>query len=577
MIRQLFRLISPTARRLLVLELALVTASAILQGIVFLMLVPLLRALFDGDMALVTRWLGVSAATGVLYVVAHWCGSQVGMRASTELIESLLARLGAILVKMPISWFDRDRSGMVAGIASQGIMFVSNAPYNNVRPVITGFATPLVVLIGMFFFDWRLALAMVAVVPLIVLSYRAIGSRVSRGDAEHSEAVSAASARVIEFSRAQPALRTAANDSIADRLVAEALSEQHRAYRGLLASGGLGLGVFTGVVQLSLTVILVVGATLALGGSIDPATLIALLVLGARFNEPIAAAGDTGGGVAVARTTLNQLESLADVPGLPEPARPRDPAGWDIEFRDVTFGYGGSPVVESLTFEARENSMTAIIGPSGSGKTTITKLMARFHDPESGQVRIGGVPLTELGSAAVEAAVAPVFQDVYLFNDSVINNVWVGNPDLPREQVIAAAERAGVAEIVERLPGGWDAQVGEAGSRLSGGERQRVSIARALLKDAPIVLLDEATSALDIGNEMAIGATIEAIRPGRTLVVVAHRLQTIKTADRIIMLDSRGRIREQGSHDELIAANGAYARYWGERVDAAGWQLAAPE
>ena len=221
--------------------------------------------------------------------------------------------------------------------------------------------------------------------------------------------------------------------------------------------------------------------------------------------------------------------------------------------------------------------MTAIIGPSGSGKTTITKLMARFHDPESGEVRIGGVPLTELGSAAVEAAVAPVFQDVYLFNDSVINNVWVGNPDLPREQVIAAAERAGVSEIVERLPGGWDAQVGEAGSRLSGGERQRVSIARALLKDAPIVLLDEATSALDIGNEMAIGATIEAIRPGRTLVVVAHRLQTIKTADRIIMLDARGRIREQGSHDELLAAGGAYARYWDERVDAAGWQLAAPE
>lgn len=370
MIRQLFRLVSPTARRLLVLELTLVTASAILQGIVFLMLVPLLRAIFDGDMALATRWLGISAATGVLYVVTHWCGSQVGMRTSTELIESLLDRLGAILVRLPISWFDRDRSGMVAGIASQGIMFVSNAPYNNVRPVITGFATPLVVLIGMFFFDWRLALAMVAVVPLIVLSYRAIGGRVSRGDAEHSEAVSAASARVIEFSRAQPALRTAANDSIADRLVADALSEQHRTYRGLLASGGLGLGVFTGVVQLSLTVILVVGATLALGGSIDPATLIALLVLGARFNEPIAAAGDTGGGVAVARTTLNQLESLADVAGLPEPARPRDPAGWEIEFRDVTFGYGGSPVVESLSFTAEANAMTAIIGPSGSGNTT---------------------------------------------------------------------------------------------------------------------------------------------------------------------------------------------------------------
>ena len=218
--------------------------------------------------------------------------------------------------------------------------------------------------------------------------------------------------------------------------------------------------------------------------------------------------------------------------------------------------------------------MTAIVGPSGSGKTTITKLMARFYDPEAGTVSIGGAPLPELGTAVVEAAVAPVFQDVYLFDDTILNNVWLGNPDLSREEVIAAATRARVDEIADRLPGGWDARVGEGGTNLSSGERQRVSIARALLKDAPIVLLDEATAALDIGNEIAIGQAVDAIRSDRTLIVVAHRLQTIMTADQIIMLDGEGGIRESGTHLELLAAGGAYAHYWSERVDAAGWQLA---
>jgi ATP-binding cassette subfamily B protein len=217
--------------------------------------------------------------------------------------------------------------------------------------------------------------------------------------------------------------------------------------------------------------------------------------------------------------------------------------------------------------------MTAIVGPSGSGKTTITRLIARFYDPEAGTVLIGGVPVPELGTSVIEGAVAPVFQDVYLFDDTILNNVWIGNPDLSRDQVIAAATRARVDEIVERLPGGWDARVGEGGSNLSGGERQRVSIARALLKDAPIVLLDEATAALDIGNEIAIGEAIDSIRADRTLIVVAHRLQTIMTADQIIMLDGEGGIRESGSHAALLAADGDYARYWHDRVDATGWQL----
>jgi ATP-binding cassette subfamily B protein len=574
MIRRLLHYSSAGARRLLITELAFIVATAVLQGVAFLLLVPMLRALFLGDAPAARSWLIALAAVGVVYTAAYWFASQIGMRASTALLDSLLTRLGDRLVQLPVAWFGADRSGLITGIAIQGAMFVSSTPYAILRLILTGFITPCTVLVGMWFVDWRLALAMTAMVPVIMIGYRWLRRAIGRGDAAHSEAVADASSRVIEFARIQPALRTAGEGSVADRLVEDALRNQHRAYRGMLVTGGAGIATFAGIVQLSLTVVLVLGAYLAVGGAVDVATLIALLVLGVRFNEPIVGAGDLGGGISVARTTLDQLDQLAAVAALPEPAQPGAPAGWGIEFRDVTFGYGASPVLRDLSFTAPPRRMTAIVGPSGSGKTTITKLIARFYDPDSGTVSIGGVPLPELGTAMVEAAVAPVFQDVYLFDDTILNNVWIGNPELSRDEVIAAASRAHVDEIAERLPDGWDARVGEGGSNLSGGERQRVSIARALLKDAPIVLLDEATSALDIGNEIAISQAIDAIRTDRTLIVVAHRLQTIMTADQIIMLDGAGGIRETGTHGELLAANGAYARYWHERVDAVGWQLA---
>lgn len=577
MIRRLLHYAIGPARRLLIAELILIIVTALLQGVAFLLLVPLLREFFAGDLAATRSWLITIAAVGLAYVITQWFSSQVAMRAGTALLDSLLEHLGDRLVELPVTWFSQDRSGLASGLATHGAMFVSTAPYSFLRHILTGFITPATVLVGMYAFDWRLALSMTVMIPVIILGYRWLTSRISRGDAEHAAAVTDASDRVIEFARAQPALRTAGEGSIADRLVDEALRKQDRVYRGMLISGGSGIALFSGIVQLSITVVLVVGAFLALGGSADVATLIALLVLGARFNEPIVTAGDLGGGIAIARNTLDTLDELAAVDRLPEPEEPAEPRDWGFEFHNVTFGYGSTPVLQDLSFTAEAGQMTAIIGPSGSGKTTITKLIARFYDPEQGTVSLGGVPLPELGTAAVEAAVAPVFQDVYLFDDTILANIWIGNPDLSREEVIAAARRAKVDEIAGRLPGGWDARVGEGGANLSGGERQRVSIARALLKDAPIVVLDEATSALDIGNEIAIGEAIDAVRSTRTMIVIAHRLQTIMTADKIIMLDGQGGILESGTHTELLAAGSGYARYWHERVHAAGWQLTNPE
>lgn len=389
MIRSLLHHSSPEARRLLIAELVFIVATAILQGIAFLLLVPLLRALFLGDSDAAGSWLIAIAVVGAGYALTTWFASQIGMKASSALLDSLLTGLGDRVVELPVAWFGADRSGLIAGIATQGAMFVSNMPYAILRQVLTGFITPGTVLVGMYVFDWRLALAMTVMVPVLMIGYRTLSRVIGRGDAIHAETVAEASTRVIEFARAQPTLRTAGEGSIADRLVADALHEQHRAYRGMLATGGVGIATFAGLVQLSLTLLLVVGAWLAIGGTVDVATLIALLVLGVRFNEPIVSAGDLGGGVAVARNTLDQLDQLAAVQALPEPETPATPSDWSIEFRDVMFGYGGAPVLRDLSFTAPAGGMTAIVGPSGSGKTTITKLVARFYDPEEGTQACG--------------------------------------------------------------------------------------------------------------------------------------------------------------------------------------------
>lgn len=219
--------------------------------------------------------------------------------------------------------------------------------------------------------------------------------------------------------------------------------------------------------------------------------------------------------------------------------------------------------------------MTALVGPSGSGKTTISRLIARFYDVNAGVVRVGGVDVRDQDTATLMGQLSLVFQDVYLFDDTLIENIRLGRPDATDDDVRAAARTAGVTSIVDRLPQGWETRVGEGGSALSGGERQRVSIARALLKNAPIVLFDEATSALDPENEAHVAQSIRTLADTSTVLVIAHRLSTVIAADQIVVLTDDGHVDDIGTHAELLDRGGQYARFWAERSAAAGWTMAA--
>lgn len=549
-------------------------AEAVLMGVGFVMLVPLLRALFRADLAVAWGWLAAMCVLLVIYGVVRYRTQLAGYRAAIGLGDALFTRLGDHIAKLPLGWFDAGQVGRVGRLTSQGVIDVMGVPAHLLRPVVTAVATPLTVTVLMFFFDWRLALAALLTAPFAAFAYRWTGDLVQRTDHRTDAAAAEAAGRIVEFAQAQGVLRAFGQAGRGFEQLDRALNEQREAGRRQIFTAVPAFSAFVLVVQLAFTVLLLLGTSLALGGEIDGPELIALLVLGVRYVEPLVAAADLGGALRISQNSLSRMDSLFATKPLPEPASPTTPEDAAIAFENVRFAYDDTPVLEDVSFTVREQSMTAIVGPSGSGKTTILRLIARFWDVDSGVVRIGGVDVRRIATEDVMRFVSVVFQDVYLFDGTIEQNIRIGNPGATDEQVREAARLARVDEIANRLPNGLATEVGEGGAALSGGERQRVSIARAILKDAPIVLLDEATAALDPVNEAAVQGALHALTRNKTLVVVAHRLQTVRSANAILVID-QGRVVEQGTHDELVAAKGRYAAFWSKRVRAAGWRLTA--
>lgn len=513
-------------------------------------------------------------AVGVVYAVLATVASRLAQDTAGDVLASLLERFGDRLAALPVGWYvAADRAGKAADVATRGLVFVASTAYMIVRPMITAFVTPATVLVSMVFIDWRIAAVLALSAIPVVLTYRMISARLSTSVRAHSDTVTETSERIVEYSRHQPALRAVGDATIARGLIGEALGRQHAATRRAHLGAGGATALFAGAVHVCVVAIMVAGTWKLLDGAVAVATFIGLLVLTVRFTDPIIHSGALGGGLSAASDTLDHLEELNDHPTLPEPRHPATPDDHTVRFDDVVFSYGGPTVLNGVSFTAPKHTTTAIVGPSGAGKSTIVRLLTRFYDPDRGAVSIGDAALPDLGSQQVAALVAPVFQDVYLFDGTITDNIRLGRPDASHAELADAAAKAHVDRIVARLPDGWNTRVGEGGALLSGGERQRIAIARALLKDAPIVVLDEATAALDAENEEGVSRSIEALGRERTLIVIAHRLQTIRSADNIVVLDGRGGVADQGTHEELHARNDTYRRYWQSRRSAAGWRL----
>ncbi|MEV8379004.1 ABC transporter ATP-binding protein [Kribbella sp. NPDC056861] len=574
MIRQLRKVLDDGQRALLRTYLCWLVSAAVLEGAAMVLLVPTLRSLLTDDLTQALRWTAALAVATIVTCVARYQHALRGFRLALITLETLHQRLGDRIATLPLGWFGTEKVGRLARSATSGTMTVTNVFAHQLGPVVGGIVTPATVAAGMFLFDWRLGLAIAVVVPVLVLAHRWSSAAIGRTDREREAADTLAANRVVEFARTQQTLRAFGRAQGAYPPLEAAIESRRLAARRVLAvtmprlmAGGLA-------VQLAFAVLVGVGLVLLLSDSADAVTLVALLALAARFVGPLTEAAARSGGLRMAGNDLARVVEVLDEPSLPEPevsVGTRTPG--QIQFDQVTFGYGDRSVLAGLDLVVPAGTMTAVVGASGAGKTTLARLVMRFFDVSSGAVRVGGADVRELTTRDLMAQVSLVAQDVYLFDDTLEANIRIGRPEATMAEVHEAARIAGLDEVVARLPQGWDTPVGEGGSSLSGGERQRVSIARAVLKNAPIVILDEATAALDATTERHVRQALHSLRGNSTLLVIAHQLSTIVEADQIVVL-ADGAITELGTHDELLVANGRYARFWNERNRSRGWRLA---
>ncbi|WP_280431911.1 ABC transporter ATP-binding protein [Nocardia brasiliensis] len=569
MIRMLLHLLGDEYARPMRRTVALMTVTAVAEGLSYALLVPVLRALFGSAPAHAWPWLISFGAAVAAYALLRYRSDLSGFRVGTAMLSGVYHRFGDHLARLPLGWFTSRRVGEVSVLAGEGVLQAMSVAAHLLSPFISALVTPLTIVVVMFAFNWQLGLAALLAVPVVAAVQVWTGRSMAATDAERRERSAESTARVIEYLQAQPVLRAGGRTGERFRSLDDALSGVQRAARRSTLSALPGILGLTLTVQAFFTALLALGAYLALHGKVGAAEVLVILVLAARCADPLLALAEIGGKMRGARAELAQLDAVLRAAPLPEPAAPVQPRDHDLEFDAVTFRQHGRTLIDELSLSVPTGRRLAVVGPSGAGKSTLLQLLARFYDVDAGAVRVGGVDVREISTEVLMDQIAIVFQDVYLFDGTIEDNVRLGRPGADADAVRAAATAARLDEVIERLPEGWATQVGEGGALLSGGERQRVSIARALLKNAPIVLLDEVTSALDPVNEAAVHEGIERLLAGRTVVLVAHRLRTVQRADRIVFLDG-GRIVEQGTHDELLRRSGRYADFWHLSLTPAG-------
>lgn len=574
MIKKLLALVPGEHTALVPRLFAAIVAQALCQALAYLLLVPVLEALFGGELSRAWFWALAMAGAVAAMAVFGYLQAVFGLRIAVGMQRGLQTRIGDHLNALPLGWFETHGAGPLSRLTVENVREIQQAVAYLVAKVLNSIVVPVAVAVGMLFLDWRIALAMLLSAPVLFLVNTAAARSYAASDARAHAAAAEADARVVEFAQAQPVLRSLGAVGAGNRALDAALREQKSASTRLVFASVPGLMVFALCVQAVFLVLAYVVVSRVTGGSISVPVAIALIAVSARFIEPLNLAAQLGNGLRGAAASVERVTVLLNEPTLPESAARVTPGEPGIEFDDVSFGYRpGEPVLSGLTFSVPAGTTTAVVGPSGAGKTTLLRLAARFYDVDSGRVVVSGHDVREQPSETLLGQLSLVFQNVYLFDRSVAENIRIGRLDASDARVRAAAEAARVDEIAERLPDGYDTAVGEGGTLLSGGERQRVSIARALLKDAPIVLLDEATSALDPHSEAVVVRGVHELTRGKTVIVVAHRLATIAHADQILFLDG-GRIVERGTHAELLELGGRYADFWNERARAGGWRLA---
>lgn len=567
---------------------ALSCIVGVVRGLSLIAFIPAAIALTSGRPAWamnLTAWLIVLALCALASFITEYLLAMRSYMVSFDFLSNMHRAIGDKVASLPLGSFRADTAGKMSRLVSRELMLLGEMFAHMYSPFIAAIVTSLTMLVGITVFSPALGLVCVLAIPVIAGGVWVARACLNSGSALKEPPAQELSHRIVEYATKQGALRACGRSSSYEPLERAEDTYGKAARRSLIREtiGQVVNGMAAQVVVVSL--IIVIGL-LAVDGSVSPVEAIVSIGLLLRFTQILVDIGMLASAFETRRPVLDLSHEVLSAPELPifpsssdqDPDSPdQDPScsGSAVALTDVSFAYEADhPVLRGVSFQVAPGTMTAIVGPSGCGKTTIARLVARFYDVDAGSVSVEGRDVRRWDTAQLMAQLSLVFQDVYLFDDTLEANVRIGRADASDDDVKEVARLSGVDEIVERLPLGWNTRVGEGGRALSGGERQRVSIARALLKAAPIVLFDEATSALDPENENHITDAMDALRRNATLIVIAHKLDTITAADQIIVLDHSGRVAQVGTHAELYSqSDGQYRAFWQARSRAAGWKL----
>lgn len=488
------------------------------------------------------------------------------------MIKGLRLRLGEHIRKLSLGFFNSHNIGELTNKTLDAV--------NNIEMIVTHLLTEMVtlisltifIIIGLFFVDYTMAIAGMISIPLAYGTH-VLGQKLM---SKHANALFKSSSRLtdslLEFVQGIKFIKSFnKSEKKYDDLV-----EKMRYFKDDSINMEAKLSpimVITGIcIDFGLVMLILIGTYLMLGGRLTVKELIVFFIISSRVYENLKSMASKFIKLKYLTVAGEKIQSIFDEKILSGQGINAKFLYHDIEFENVTFSYNNKEVLKDINLKIPEKTMTAFVGPSGSGKTTMTNLIARFFDTDSGDVKIGGNNIKNIDSENVLNEISMVFQNVTLFRDTIYNNIKIGNQNATKKEIIEAAKEANCHEFISKLPDGYDTMVEENGENLSGGEQQRISIARAMLKDAPIVLLDEATASLDPENEIFIQKAIAKLLKNKTVIVIAHRLKTIKNADKIVVLQ-KGKIKEEGTHDQLLKNNSIYSKMWNIQQKAVGWQV----
>jgi ATP-binding cassette subfamily B protein len=504
---------------------------------------------------LVAGMIAVSVATGVLGVGQTWLSNVVGQKV----MHDLRAKVYRHLQRLSLAFFTRTRTGEIQSRIANDIGGVQNVVTSTATSIVSSVTTVIATVIAMALLDWRLALFSLGLTPFFVLLARRVGDQRRRIAKTRQGAMADISSLVQESLSVSGILlgkTMGRSDELADRFERESARLADLEVRSRMAGRWVMASIQTSFAVMPALVYLFAGLT---PGAVTIGTLVAFTTLQTRLFWPIQQLLGVGVDIQTSMALFERVFEYLDLEvDLREGDRDLHGVTGDLRFEDVWFRYGEEPTLEGVDLDVPAGSKLSLVGETGSGKTTVGYLAARLYDPESGVIRLDGTDLRELRFGALADAVGVVSQETYLFHASVRDNLRFARPEATDEQIEEAARAAQIHDTIAALPEGYETVVGERGFRFSGGERQRIAIARTILRNPPVLVLDEATSALDVQTERAVGEALERLAEGRTTIVIAHRLSTVRDADQIAVLD-RGVVAERGTHEELVAAGGRYA------------------